>query len=150
MTHRQHKKNQYVFFQLTYSDNCTLNGSSTGLKRSNSTPVNTNININLMYKAVRKSDYHHGHVDQCSCGPTRKNHRIYLSWSVSYFLSVVFQESGFLTCSDPEIMSKHRVFNIWTGSFDIEIATSVHSLRGIRTHGMKTNRPMTSYWHTLR
>jgi hypothetical protein len=74
-----------------------------------------------MYKVVRKTAYHHGHVDQCSCGPTRRTLRIYLSWFFSYFLSVVFQELGFLTCSDPEIIPKHRVFNILTGSFYIKI-----------------------------
>jgi len=76
-----------------------------------------------MYKVVRKSAYHHDHVDQCSCGPTRKTLRIYLSWPFPYFFfSVVFQELGFLTCSDPEIIPKLRVFNILTGSFDIKIA----------------------------
>lgn len=63
LTHRQHK-NQFVFFQLSHNDNCVINGNSMELKRSNAAPGHTNININLMYKVVRKSARHQCQVDQ--------------------------------------------------------------------------------------
>jgi hypothetical protein len=84
-------------------------------------------------------------VDQWFPNSGRRNRREKVSGfpsprSSRVFLSFVFQELGSLTCSDSELIPKHRVLNILTGFFGIKIGKSVRSVKGIRTHGTNVER----------